>query len=98
MLCVCVCAGISMAGVSESEDEEDDPGGRAAGDLTYVQEQNQLRKSFQEAASIPEGQEDEDASGTGGGLLVLRKKTQEEKVREEAWHANAEFGICDSYG
>jgi len=63
-----------MADLSEAEEE-----GEQVGDLTYSQEQDRLRQSFQEAAALAGEQEVED-SDTGEGLLVLRQKTDEEKV------------------
>ena len=60
-----------MAGQSESEEDGEDISGEE--DLTYSQEQNRLRQSFQEAAEL-ENEDNED------GLLVLRQKTDEEKV------------------
>ena len=70
----------SMAGVSDSEEEEEgEEECTRGGDTTYIQEQEQLRTSFKEAADLTEDQEEEDSSSMGG-LLVLRRKTQEEKV------------------
>ena len=65
-----------MAGVSDSEsDWKEDEG------LTYSEEQKQLKESFKAAANL-----DEDVVNNGervtekGELLVLRQKTQKEKV------------------
>lgn len=48
-------------------------------ELTYSEEQKELKESFKAAAEQeggPEGEEEE------GGLLVLRNKTEKEKVTE----------------
>ena len=62
----------SMAGVSDSESDSEEK----AAQLTYSEEQEQLRESLRTAA-------EEQSGGTGEGeLLVLRQKTKEEKVSE----------------
>ena len=60
-----------MADMSDSEGEAE--GGVAGSDLTYSQEQADLKASFKQAVKQEEEEE-------GGALLVPRKKTKEEKV------------------
>ena len=67
-----------MAGLtgSESEEEEED-----RERLTYSEEQKQLRESFRVAAHLSDGGLTNGGTGEGEeDLLVLRQKTQEEKV------------------
>ncbi|XP_051904735.1 protein KRI1 homolog [Hippocampus zosterae] len=69
---------------SDSDEEEAAKRRERASSPSYIQEQNQLKASFQKF--IQDSDDDDDDSGEGGvsQLLTRRMKTQEEKDKEEA--------------
>lgn len=71
-----------MADMSDSEGEME--GGVAGSDLTYSQEQAELKASFKQAVKLEEEE---------GALLVPRKKTKKEKV----FYRPFLLGVCQEY-
>lgn len=63
--------------LSDSEQEDDDPRSKSP---TYVEEQKKLKENLKNALNNIEDENDE----SWGGLFKERKKTQEEKAKEEA--------------
>ncbi|XP_077777055.1 protein KRI1 homolog isoform X1 [Podarcis muralis] len=64
------------------EDEENDEGEPVKNRKTYVEEQKQLKESFQKF--VADSDEDDDEGGSSTSLLQKRPKSKEEKEHEEA--------------
>ncbi|XP_019713929.1 protein KRI1 homolog [Hippocampus comes] len=71
---------------SDSDEEEAAKRRERASSPSYIQEQNQLKASFQKFIQDSDDDDGADDSGEGGvsQLLTRRMKTQEEKDKEEA--------------